>query len=402
VGLPIALVGIAKLLLMVGGLVILLFGSKGLAQEALPNRLRATCVIVLFAIAAFALSMFWTSASPDEATSSLIKYSKLLMIPLLVTLIQTRSEAIYALGAFVVTQIILVLSALMLFLHVPVPWAIAHASLTSHAVFSSYLDEGLMAAVFAAISWHLRGLAPGRFGKYCALLVVALALFNVFFVFEGRSGYVVAIVLISLSIMWKLPRKYRGGIMLFPVVLFFVFYLLSPQVRNRLNLLQSEVHAFSMSPGKLSAANSSSGIRLHFWQRAVQSIEEHPFTGAGLGSWSHEYNRLDSQQNANHEDIQPLGNPHQEYLQWGVQIGIPGILIFAALLVSIFSNTMCMKQADAHAAQSALFALAVACLFNSIIYDALIGDFFCVTIGLLLALGAKPVVLGPVPPPAKA
>jgi len=31
----------------------------------------------------------------------------------------------------------------------------------------------------------------------------------------------------------------------------------------------------------------------------------------------------------------------------------------------------------------------VACLFNSSLYDALIGDFFVVTMGLLLALGLR-------------
>lgn len=389
-GLPIALIGIAKILLMVGGSAILLFGRKDMVPEPFSKRSIATAVVVLIAIAAFALSLLWTIASPGEAASSLIKYGKLLMIPLIIALIRTRDEAIYALSAFVITQTILVLSALLLFLHVPVPWAIAHTALTFHAVFSSYLDEGLMAAVFAAMCWHLRDLAPWRFGKYFAIAIAALALFNVFFVFEGRSGHVVAIVLVSLSIMWLMPTKYRWGAAVLPVVLFFTLYLLSPQVRNRLNLLQSEVRAFVSVPDKPSAANSSSGIRLHFWQRALQSISEHPVTGSGAGSWSNEYNRLDRQQNPNHEDIQPLGNPHQEYLQWGVQLGIPGILIFTALLVSVLRNTQGMRPADAHAAQSTLVALAVAGLFNSVIYDALIGDFFCVTLGLLLALGTKP------------
>ena len=35
-------------------------------------------------------------------------------------------------------------------------------------------------------------------------------------------------------------------------------------------------------------------------------------------------------------------------------------------------------------------ALLIACLFNCALYDALIGDFFCVVIGLLLALAAHP------------
>jgi hypothetical protein len=41
----------------------------------------------------------------------------------------------------------------------------------------------------------------------------------------------------------------------------------------------------------------------------------------------------------------------------------------------------------------------VACLFNASIYDALIGDFFCVSIGLLLALGlSKPANEASAPP----
>jgi hypothetical protein len=35
----------------------------------------------------------------------------------------------------------------------------------------------------------------------------------------------------------------------------------------------------------------------------------------------------------------------------------------------------------------------VACLFNSALYDDLMGDFFCVSLGLLMALGARSMVL---------
>jgi hypothetical protein len=54
-----------------------------------------------------------------------------------------------------------------------------------------------------------------------------------------------------------------------------------------------------------------------------------------------------------------------------------------------------MDEKFKRALQTCVAGLAVACLFNSSLYDALIGDFFCVTLGLLLALGAnyKPVVL---------
>jgi O-antigen ligase len=32
-------------------------------------------------------------------------------------------------------------------------------------------------------------------------------------------------------------------------------------------------------------------------------------------------------------------------------------------------------------------ALAIACMFNSSLYDGLIGDYFCIVLGLLLGLG---------------
>jgi O-antigen ligase len=77
---------------------------------------------------------------------------------------------------------------------------------------------------------------------------------------------------------------------------------------------------------------------------------------------------------------------------WGVQLGVPGILLLLALMASIMKDMLSMETQAARATQSALLALAVACLFNSSIYDAQIGDFFCVLLGLLLALGLYPQV----------
>jgi hypothetical protein len=38
---------------------------------------------------------------------------------------------------------------------------------------------------------------------------------------------------------------------------------------------------------------------------------------------------------------------------------------------------------------SVLVATAIACLFNSALYDDLMGDYLCVTLGLLMALGTR-------------
>ena len=247
-----------------------------------------------------------------------------------------------------------------------------------------------MSAVFAGLAWHLRALVPGKYGSHFAVAICLLALGNVFFLLQGRSAHAVAILLITLAIAWQMPRKYRFMVIVLPFLLVLVLYMSSMKVQSRLDSLIKEVQTFSFKQGADVNSNSSSGIRLHFWNRALQSISENPVLGSGAGSWSNEFNRLERIQNPAHKDIKPLGNPHQEYLLWGVQLGVPGILLLFGLMISILKDTLSMDEQLARATQSALLALAVACLFNSSIYDAQIGDYFCVVLGLLLTLGLHP------------
>jgi O-antigen ligase len=256
-------------------------------------------------------------------------------------------------------------------------------ALTQNAVFSSYLDQGIMSAVFAAVCWHLRDLAPGRFGKHVAVIVALAAVLNVLFVLSGRSGHVVAIALLSVAIMWQLPKRYRAAVVVLPFLLALALFFSSAKLRERLTLVKTEVDSYSAQV----QPTTSTGIRFAFWRRAFEIIRERPLAGAGVGAWSTEYNRRQRAQNPAHIDIAGNGNPHQEYLLWGVQLGVPGILLICGLMCSALKDTLRMEQPYARAAQSALLALAVACLFNASLYDALIGDFFCVVIGLLLALG---------------
>lgn len=377
-------ISISKLLLVILGATVVLFARRVPASDQLLKGM-STPIAVMISLAAFAISLLWTVAPQDDALGSLAKYGKLLMVVLLLISIRDRREAIYALGSFAVAQTFLLASSWMLFARLPVPWSTSRMALTEYAVFSSYLDQGIMSAVFAAICWHLREHAPGRFGRKLAIFMAFAALANVFFVLMGRSAHVISIALISIAIMWELPKKYRAVVVLLPFLLAVGLFFSSSKVRDRLILVETEVSAYSAQQ----KANTSSGIRLDLWNTAIQAIGEYPVAGSGIGSWSTQFNRLQREKNPAHIDIAGNGNPHQEFLLWGVQLGIPGILLFIALLFSMWRDTLKMARPYARATQSTLLALAVACLFNSSLYDAQIGDFFCVLIGLLLALGRQ-------------
>ena len=390
VGLPIAVISFAKLMLFLGGVMVLV-NSKSAASTPSPSATNLknskSTLAVLTVLGLFTLSLSWTSASAYEALSGLSKYGKLLVIPIILALTRTRHEALLALAAFATTQLFLLMSSTLQFAGVFLPWVISRGAVTQYATFSSYLDQGIMNAVFAGICWHFRGLVPGRFGPQLAIVIAMVALFNVFFVFQGRSGHAVAIALLSLALMWQLPGRYKMSIVVLPLLLLLVISTISPKVGQRIDLLKNEVSEFSIEKGANVIKGTSSGIRLHLWHRALQSISQHPIQGSGVGSWNAEFNRLEHLQNPKHRDIPPVGNPHQEYLLWGVQLGVPGIVLFLLLMACILVDSLKMTTSESRAVQSVLGALAVACLFNAALYDALIGDFFCILTGLLLALG---------------
>ena len=389
VGLPMAWISIGKFALFASALSIMLwciFSNSSLASTQRWKIPEHTARAVIIALFAFSLSLFWTTAESSESLGSINKYGKLLTILLLPILLRSRQDVIVAVTVFVLFQAVLVTCSWLLFFGWPVPWATSKRAVTEFSVFSTYLDQSVMSAVTAAVCWHLRSLAPTRFGKYAAIAIAVICMSNVLFALIGRSGHTVAIALLSLAIMWQLPRRFRWLLLILPIALLAAAYALSPKVQYRVKMVHDEVQAFSFQKGESVVTGSSSGIRLHFWHRAVQSISESHWLGAGVGSWSNEYNRLDKQHNPGGAMLGERSNPHQEYLLWGVQLGIPGVLLFLWFLLSVFRDTRHADTAAKRAAQSVLAALAISCLFNSSIYDALIGDFFCVALGLMLAL----------------
>lgn len=380
--LPIAFISMAKLLLLVCGLMVLLFECRSTERESSLNSMFMPLSIII-AIAGFAVSLCWTTVTISEALGAFAKHGKLILVPILVSLIKARREAMIALAVFGIGQLLLLSSTWLLALGVALPWHIAKETV-SFAVFSSYLDQSIMTAVLAAVCWHLRALLPNRYKLGTALLLSGLSLACVFFIFPGRTGHAVGITLVSLAIISAMPKRFLIGTLLIPLVLLVTLMATSNSIQNRLLAAGNEIQAFVLTGEN----NSSSGARLNLWHRSAQAIAERPLLGYGVGSWSHEYDRVESKY-AIKNHLKWKGNPHQEYLLWGVELGVFGIALLGAIFFSLYRDSLFMDQPVRQAVQSVLAALVVACMFNSTLFDALIGDYFCVVLGLLLALGVQ-------------
>ena len=383
-GLSVVIISISKFLLVIAVLTALLSGKRPVVEGAPLQKMWAPqlATVVVFA---FASSLLWTVAPLDQALGALGKYGKLMVIPALLVLIRTKQEACYALACFLGAQVFLLISSWLLYFHVPVVWATSNMALYQYAVFSSYLDQGIMSAVVAAIFWHLKALTPNKALFYAFLGIALLALANVFIVFVGRTAYLIGIAMVSLAVFWLLPRKYRLAVVLLPPLLLLLAFFSFDQVAQRVSFTRAEISDYSAGIGAATSADN----RLDFWKASTKAIVEKPLAGTGVGSWATTYNKIQKKIYPSHKDLTVGGNPHQEFLLWGVQLGVGGIMLLVAFMTAVMLDLRKMDTPVGRAGLSVLVALAIACLFNSSLYDAYIGDFFCLSLGVLLAYGAR-------------
>ncbi len=381
VSLPMALISIAKLILVVSSL----FYLGGLCWHLRPDialRRLLTVPAVLVICLAFALSLAWTVADMGEAMTIAVKHAKLIEIVLLVGLIRTAREARIAIAAFALGQTVYVLTAWLLVAGVPIAWADTHQG--RYVVFSSYLDQSIIFATSAGVIWHLRSLR--LWPRWLAALVAVAALVHVLLFQQGRTGYLVAFAMVVLAILWDLPRKWRLLCLIaVPAAVITVLYLGSATFQERVSKIVPEGQAYAHKSDVLTSA----GWRLNAWHRSLQGIRESPLVGHGVGSWTDTAKRFEGSSATKVFGSGNASNPHQEYLLWGVELGVPGVLLLVALIVCIFRDTRDFDGPVARSTLSVLTAMAIACLFNSSLYDGMIGDYFVVALGLLLALGVR-------------
>lgn len=377
-----AATNISKLLIVLFSLATLTLHC--LRREPLPAfRALRTPLLVAVLLAALALSLLYTVAPLRDALHDLNKYSKLLLIPLVLVLVRSRREALTALRVYVVAAAFVLLTSYLLGAGLELPWVIKPLStrVVVAAAYSSYLDQSIMTVGLAALAWHLRREFPGRHGARFAIALALLCAVNVLLLLPGRSAQVALLVTLALALFWAVPRRARPAAVLVPLLVVAAAMALSPAFRDRTTAVVTESVAYSNGD----RTPTSSGIRIGLWQRSLEAIGERPLAGFGIGSWNSVYQRLEGKDLS--PDFANLRNPHQEYLLWGVQLGLAGIALLLAFQLAMVRDAARFRPDIRHATWSVVAIFAVVCLFNSTLFDALIGDYFCFILALLLALG---------------
>ena len=271
------------------------------------------------------LGVLYTPAPSNDVLLHLGKYGKLLAIPVLLPLLIQACWRQRCIQAFALAMGFVLLSVYAS-IWWELPWS-ARKTLGwggDHTVVGDYITQNIMMCFFTL--WALtRGHVARRWARAAWWLVALSAGVAITQLSQGRTGYVLLAVVLGVYVLTALRGRWRwlalGGL-----VLVMTLALSSSQiVRQRLAQgWQEAVTSEGME-------TTSVGGRINFWRLTAKIAAEKPLQGWGTGS----YHTVWCERVAK-EGWCAFGgwHPHNQYLFFWVENGLPGVLLFVLLLAT--------------------------------------------------------------------
>ena len=361
------------------------------ARSLRANSPAALAALVLFV--ALTLSLAYTSPDIHEATDFLMKYRKLLFIPLLYLVFADDKSAPWATLAIWGLFASLVLTMVLTYTNY-LGWTAVgpvHGTdpMTRPWVFKDHISGGLMMAFLVCLSFSLAKSVKHTGASRVLYAVAILAMINVLFVLQGRTGQVVAIAYLAIYLVVHASRFRRydtrtrwiaglGAVIVCVCVGAFVMH----GKNSRLADTAQEITQYETQN-----KNTSMGVRIEFYRRSIELIAQRPIAGYGVGSVRTQFERLASMQTGGRAAM--AGNPHNEFFLMGVQLGLIGVALFVWFLVAVARACKRLTEPARDIANGYLFAFVLGCLANSLLLNFTEGNLFVFLIGILISAAPK-------------
>lgn len=332
-------------------------------------------IVMLGFFALFIVGLTYTTAPFFDGLKMVAKYDKIFFAVLLMPLFTEEKWRHRAINAFIAAVFVVLFISYLnaLFLHYNI-FAILTAKLAlsnKHIFYSlivSFTSYLLMLRIFATQDLQKRII-------YAVLL--ALMIFYLFFVQDGRSGCYVFLGLVVLFFIQKLGKKglLFAGVSL--IILASLVLSFSHVFKDKLQQTISEMQTYQQN------SNTSVGLRMEFAANSLSLIKAHPIFGTGTGSFVKEYATLKPKSNV------LTTNPHNQYLHIGVQFGIFGILLLLVMFGSQLWYSRYLSLDVRFIAQALVIAIMLGSLANSWIFDSQEGHFYAFFVALTFAALSK-------------
>ncbi|CNK52883.1 putative inner membrane protein [Yersinia kristensenii] len=306
------------------------------------------------------------------------KYSKLLYIlPLAMFFILSRSLARYfAKGFLLANAVILAASLWVGVLHMP----LGHIDPLNPTVFKLQITHNFFMAL-AAVIWLSLAFRSYGFKRGGYALLVCLAVYNIVFMVQGRTGYVALVAAFGVWGLLSLSTRQRLGMVVGALIVAAIVLVVPNRAVERLHQGVTEVQTcLSVThEGDQKSCDSSMGMRTSFMLESVRLIESAPILGHGAGGFW-----LSLAPN------QYSINPHNEYLMQTVQSGIVGLALFLGWMWCYFRSAWRLPTHIRNVLVALLCAYLACHLFNSFLLDSSEGHLFIILTAIVASYSALP------------
>jgi len=316
----------------------------------------------------FIIGVTYSTAGFNEALHGLNTYRKLFLIVIFSSFVKTRQSQQWAIYAFFIGCFILLGTSCISDWKIIPTFTLPSNTLYSHVTHSIYM-------AFFAFWLAVKFMENSRLVRAAYGILFCLTTYNIFFVVNGRSGYVLFVFLM----IFFLYHYFDKGKFIFSLLLVGLLLLSSLFFANKFSerLLATKQNFYSYQQKRNN--HTSIGQRLDFAKTSLRLVMKHPLAGYGTGSFAREYKKLSQQIGTYATD-----NPHNEYLSITVQLGAIGLIMFLYLLTTQWWYSKNMKY-ESLLAQGFVLTIVTGALMNSMLLDAGEGHFFAYCSAILFA-----------------
>ncbi len=287
----------------------------------------------LSAVALFtfiAISSLWSPASNSLQFGVIIKYVKILYIPVLAVAFINRKYRLWSLNAYLAAA---VLTCILSILKARGWLSIGHTA-DQGAIFLNHIFTGFVVS-FASYLAGLFFFQTKGWLRVIYLIILLLTSYQLIFINTGRTGYVLYIALMIMLFLQKLSLKQA----ILGVVLVFSLFVLSYNVSIMTHLKLKEV----INDVVLYQQNNKStslGLRIEFQQYAQSLLVQHPMFGVGAGGFEHLFYQSSPVPNWGKK----LTDPHSQYWLILAEQGIIGFMLLLFFFVNLFITALKLKE----------------------------------------------------------
>jgi len=364
-----ALFHVASAIFLLGWL-----GSGGYGRKFKIIRLSP---VSLPALVIAGIVLIWSPFSDapwKDVYTNIQAYSKLILVLMLVVTLSDRPWTERAWMALTAGMLI-VLSATYvdIFINIPGSTSTQRGLGADHSIFVEYVSQSFMTAIFIGyLIYKIASTNNARHRLTWGLLLV-MSIFSVLFLLQSRSGLISVSAVILTCIFVYVPTQWKVMAVALCVSVFSALSVLSELMLNRIKLAYHEVVNY------VPFSDTSLGARMDMWNLAFEQLKANPIFGTGSGT----YQQLATSY------FSPCSlsclHPHNQYLFFGMEYGVLGLLAFVLLLWRIRVAGHNLPKPDKMLVYSFLSVLAIDSLANVPLWYRAQSNFCYCVMGLLMA-----------------